>query len=188
MRLFVALFMLSVAAIWAGPLDVRPSPEFSVRMPDGSQFELSQYRGKVVALEFIYTTCPHCQASAQMMTRLYREYGPRGFQPVAVAFNPMAILLVPEFVKQFQVTFPVGFSVPETVHQFLDVPVTRRLMVPQLLFIDRKGVIRAQSPALGDEKFYQESSVRAMIEKLLNEGGDGAVPSSQPTTSKKKSS
>ena len=50
------LFVLSAAAASAEPPVPRPSPEFVLRYPPGKQELLSQYRGKVVALEFLFTT------------------------------------------------------------------------------------------------------------------------------------
>ncbi len=38
----------------------RPAPEFVIKMPNGTQQLLTQYRGTVIALEFLHTTCPHC--------------------------------------------------------------------------------------------------------------------------------
>src|SRR5690349_18641607 len=73
----------------------RRSPEFAIQMPDGRQILLSQYRGKVVALIFILTYCPHCQKTIQSLSKLQPEYGPRGFQVLASAIEDMAKLAVP---------------------------------------------------------------------------------------------
>jgi peroxiredoxin len=162
----------------------RPSPEFEIALPDGHKLALSQYRGKVVALEFLFTTCPHCQTSSRFFSRMQAQYGSKGLQCLGVAFNPMAVLLVPDFVKDHQVGFPVGFSIPETVHQYLNVPPNYRLMVPQFVLIDRKGVIRAQTPAAGSSELHEEKNIQAWIEKLLSEPATAPAPA--PSTSKKK--
>ncbi|HYO84037.1 MAG TPA: TlpA disulfide reductase family protein [Bryobacteraceae bacterium] len=153
----------------------RKAPEFVIHLPDGGQKLLSQYRGKVVALEFLFTTCPHCQSSAQTLTRLQNEYGSKGFQAVGVAFNGMSKMLVPDFVGQFRVGFPVGFSEREPVNQFLQNPPENALHVPQLVFIDRKGMIRAQSLPRNDNSTGVEANMRKLIEQLLAEPA-GAAP------------
>lgn len=147
----------------------RPAPEFVIKFTSGQQILLSQYRGKVVALEFLSTTCPHCQTCSALLEKMYKEYGPRGFQPLAVAFNEMAGLLVPDYIKQSGLTFPVGFSERDPVLNYLQHPTILRLMVPQLIFIDRKGTIRAQHG--GDTDFFtnEEKNMRAQIEALLKE-------------------
>jgi len=148
----------------------RKSPEFTIVEPSGKQTLLSSYKGKVVVLEFLATWCEHCQHEAQMITKLYKELGPRGFQPIGVALNDNAAVLVAPFVKQFQVPFPVGYAPDPTVRSFLGANNTDRLMVPQVVVIDRKGMIRAQSPMAGDPNLQDEAKVRKLIESLLKEG------------------
>lgn len=167
--LLSAAALLCAAPAFAIPPVPRPAPEFAVQLPDGSQTLLSSLRGKVVCLMFIHTTCPHCQHATQVMTKLYAEYGPKGFQPVAVAFNTMAKMLVPDFDRNFQISFPVGYAEPDTVMSYLGISMMERSVVPQILWIDRKGVIRSQTPPMGDEKLLSETYWREEIETLLKE-------------------
>jgi peroxiredoxin len=168
--------MAAVAAVLSFALQAetlavpRPAPEFVVHYPDGSQALLSSSKGKVVALTFIYTTCIHCQHASQAFSKLYTEYSPRGFQVVSVAFNEMANLFVSDFVKNNGITFKVGFSPLDPVLQFLGISPIERYEVPQIVWIDRNGIIRAQTPAIGDDgKMRTEGYWREMIETLLKE-------------------
>ncbi len=126
----------------AVPAVLRPSPEFVIRMPDGKQLLLSSFRGQVVALIFVHTTCPICQEASRVFTKLSAEYGARGFQPVDVAFNSMADLYVPEFAENFAISYPVGSSTLEEVMEYLGLPAHQRFTIPQIVWIDRKGDIR----------------------------------------------
>ena len=188
MRLVKSLLYFSLAVLPLAAADVpRKSPEFAVQMPAGGQVLLSQYKGKVVVLEFAFTTCPHCQASARLLTQLSKEYGPKGFQPLAVAFNDMAGVLVPDFVKQNGVTFPVGSSLRDPVLNYLQLSSDARLSVPQIVVIDRKGMIRQQSLTANDDKTATEANLRNMIETLLKEpAGSPAKKSTSAVSSAKK--
>jgi peroxiredoxin len=168
----------------------RRAPEFAIQMPQPSgQNLLSQYKGKVVCVEFLYTTCPHCQTASQLMSRLQTEYGPRGFQALGVAFNEMSHMLVRDFVRDFKVNYPIGFSTREPVHAFLQNDPKHSLHVPQMVFIDRKGVIRHQSLAQADSQTSTEPFMRKMIETLLKEPAPAATPAKRPkSASTKKSS
>src|SRR4029077_11233930 len=73
----------------------RPSPEFKIRLTPSGDFSPTQYKGKVVVLACILTTCPHCQAAVGMLSGLQREYGPRGLQVLGVAFHSLAHQLGP---------------------------------------------------------------------------------------------
>lgn len=165
----------------------RRSPEYAVKLTTGQQLLLSQLRGKVVALMFVSTTCPHCQETSRLMERLSREYGPRGFQPVAVAFNEMAMMLVPEFTKQLGLTYPVGYDARDPVFEYLGRSPMLRTYVPIIVFIDRNGTIRGQY--MGDDDFFknQEGNLRATIERLLKEPAKKGAASSAKASRRKKS-
>ena len=146
----------------------RPAPEFVVRNSTG-QALLSQLRGKVVLLSFIHSTCPHCQQSMGVLNQLQKEYGPRGFQTLAAAFNDNSAQLLPEFMARFRPIFPVGFTSRETVSEYLKLPADRPFKIPVYVFIDKKGMIRALHMA--SEPFFQDDpkNTRALIESLLKE-------------------
>jgi peroxiredoxin len=157
---------LGLAAVSFAQQVPRESPEFAAKLPNGQQLLLSQYRGKVVALTFIHTTCPHCQETSKVLEKLYHEYGPKGFQPIAVAFDQYAMMRVPEFKSQLGITFPIAVANYDEVQNYLQMPIR---YVPDIAFIDRKGVIRAQYA--GESNFFenQEPNMRREIETLLNE-------------------
>jgi peroxiredoxin len=185
-----ALLLAATLAVAAQePPIVRPSPEFKIRFVDGTQNTLSSYRGKVVALLFVHTTCPHCQHASEVFSRFYTEYGARGFQPIDVAFNTMANLYVRDFVKDHNVNYPVGFDTPENVMNYLGFSIMDRYVVPQIVWIDRKGNIRSQTPPMGDDKLLQESYWRNMIETLTKEPVEGPKTTThRSTTTAKKGS
>lgn len=170
---FAAFSLLGSSFVFAADEDSgRKAPEFTFNIPGQGQKLLSQYRGKVVALEFIYTTCPHCQQASKLMTKLQQEYGARGLQVLDVAVNPNADLLVENFAKEFQVGFPVGWATAPQMTSFMNFS-DGRFVVPQLALIDRDGNIRYQTPALEDarwDKLMKEDVLRAHIEELLAQG------------------
>lgn len=172
---FFALVLLVVSLVSSGSADLltapRRSPEFAILKPGGGQLLLSRYRGKVVLVEFLSTTCPHCQHEAELLSRLYTEYASRGFQVLGVAFNTADPKEVANFSRNFQVKFPVGFSPRASVTDYLNVDVTERVMVPQVVLIDRKGNVRLQTPPESDPKVQDEFFLRKEIEELLKEPG-----------------
>jgi thiol-disulfide isomerase/thioredoxin len=149
---------------------IRKAPELAFTVPGQGQKLLSQYKGKVIALELIYTTCPHCQAASHIMSKFQNELGSRGFQAIDVAFNDNADLLVEGFIKEQQTQFPVGWTTRDQVLSFLGISAVERFVVPQLILIDREGMIHYQTPPLGDEQSYEESTIRKRVEMLLNAG------------------
>ncbi len=174
-RSFALILALASASFGQAPAQTpapaeppRRSLELAIRLVNGQQLLLSQYRGKVVALEFLHTTCPHCQYSSQVLSKLQAELGPRGFQALGLAMNKDAEPLLPDFLQQFHVNFPVGIGKAEDMLTYLVTP-PKSYMLPQLVFIDKRGFIRAH--LCGNDPFFQntEANMRSMIETLLKE-------------------
>src|SRR5271163_4416504 len=91
--------LLALAAVCpvraAMPAVPRKSPELTIVEPSGKQLLLSSFRGKVVLVAFIHTTCMYCQALTLKLVKLHKELGPKGFQPLAIAWNAEAEAQIP---------------------------------------------------------------------------------------------
>jgi thiol-disulfide isomerase/thioredoxin len=162
----------------AGPVP-RKASEFVILSPDGKQTLLTSYRGKSVVLALMFTTCPHCQKAAQLLSQLQKEYADRGLQVLGATFDPGAKANILQFDRIFATGFLCGYSTNENVLQFLQQPASNPPFVPILVFIDRAGMIRAQHVITGDDgpdspeqKFFAnlETNVRGEIDKLLKAG------------------
>jgi peroxiredoxin len=171
----LGVFALAAPAIRAANIP-RKAPDFAVSLSNGQQVTLAQYKGKVVALAFILTSCPDCQRTVRVLIQSQNEFGPRGFQALASAIEETARINVPEFVRQFNPPFPVGYNQQRPVLDFMQHPPMVDPIMPLLVFIDREGVIRAQYE--GHEPFLAADqvakNVRAKILELLNEGAPPA--------------
>jgi peroxiredoxin len=167
-RLLVGLASVSFIATMLFAAQIpRPAPELTFSLPGGKQMNLSSFKGKVVALEFLLTTCPHCKKCSSSMQRVYEKLGNRGFQPVGVAINDRALDLVPGFINELQLTFPVGASAHNKAVDFLQHPVMLTLMMPQLVIIDKKGSIRAQYAGTDDFFKNEDENLEKVVEPLL---------------------
>jgi thiol-disulfide isomerase/thioredoxin len=169
MRLRHSLAALAVAVLASAQPVPRPAGEFAISTTSGGQILLSQYSGKVVLLACMFTTCPHCQHTTQILNGIQKEYADRGVQVVGAFFNANAAQLMPGFIAQFQPAFPVGSATREQVNDYLQHPPNKPTYVPELVFIDRSRVVRGQYS--GDTDFFkdQEKNIRAILDTLLKE-------------------
>lgn len=149
----------------------RKAGEVTITMNSGEQVLLSSLRGKVVALEFLLTTCPHCQRCSGILQQMYQEFGARGFQPIGAAINDNARALVPEFIYKLGLKYPVGVTPHDMAYEFLGYnqndPKAGPMLMPQLVFIDRKGIVQVQYA--GDNDFFknEEVNMKNQIEAML---------------------
>ena len=145
----------------------RKCPDFTLHLADGKNVPLSQFHGKVVALAFISTTCPHCQNYTRLLSAIQKDYAAKGVQVLAAAFNDGAQTLVPAFVAQFQPTFPVGWEDRVSALSFMQISILNQGYVPKVVFIDRAGLIQKQFE--GQDAFFQDpdKSTRAALDDML---------------------
>lgn len=185
-RLVAASLVLGAGLISAATVP-RPTPPFSFVLPGGKTVDLSGYKGKVLVVEIMSTTCPHCQNSARVLARLNTELGPKGFLPIGVAINEDAD--IGAFIKTYGVNFPTGMAKRDEAfalaqHSVMQGP----FYFPTMLFIDRKGQIRAQYN--GTHPFLspgsEERNIRELVNTLLAEPG-GTKPVSAVKKNKKAS-
>jgi thiol-disulfide isomerase/thioredoxin len=165
-RVILAFAGLLVSA--EGASVPRPLADISVPTP-GGKIRLSQYRGKVMVVALISTTCEHCIVSMQLLSQLQKEYGPRGFQVFAVAADDMAAKMVGPLTRLRQPGFPLGYLDHNTTMELCDFKRDDHPFVPMYLFVDKKGTVRFQYS--GNEDFFkaEEKNTKILIEGLLKQ-------------------
>lgn len=164
-------FLLASSLFLSGSQIPRTAPELQIQVPAGKPISLSQYKGRPVLLAFILTTCSHCQHTTGLLVKMQNEFGAKGLQVIECAVNTNADSLVPDFVKTYKTNFPVGFNfdVDYILGTVMQHPADKSPTMPMLLFIDRRGMIRAEYEGADDfvSSPNQEQNIRAEIQKLL---------------------
>lgn len=167
----IVIFILAAATAGSEP---RKAPELSFYDRSGKALSLSSFKGKVIILEFLFVRSMHCARVAQTLNKLSNDLSSRGVQSLGVAFSaPQSeadAVTVENFIQSLRLAYPVGYTNKEDVDKFLERGKYDVLTIPQVVIIDRAGVIRAQSGARpGDPKLEDENSLRALLDVLLKE-------------------
>ncbi len=168
--LSLLLIPLALNADWQQPelshnlteiKQVIPASDFALQNMDEETIKLSDYRGKVVLLNFWATWCPPCVREMPSMERLQQRVG-EGFKVIAA--NQME---EPDDVFAFsgqlavEPTFEIVFDSDSKVSQAYAV---RGL--PTTYLIDKKGNIRYR--AVGGREFDHAEVVK-IIKQLIAE-------------------
>ena len=163
-----SVLLFFTCAVLATAQVPRPSPDFVINTLSGVPLGVTQYRGKVVIIEFLLTYCSHCQHTTEILKKLQGEYGSQGLQVLGSAVEEMSPMNLGTFVGRFKPGFPVGYNSLRKVAEYMQQNPTSRMEMPQLVFIDRTGVIRAQYA--GSASLFgtnQEENIRRQIDMLL---------------------
>ena len=158
--LLVAAGALALAGgIWLAVWDqAKPSSDalFALQLPDaaGVKQPLSQWRGKVVVVNFWATWCEPCREEMPEFVRAQTELGPRGVQFVGIAVDQAD--RVGRFAKELNLNYPAligGYDAMELSRSLGNVLVA----LPFTIVIDRQG--RVVETHLGPMKPQQLHSI-----------------------------
>jgi len=169
-------FVLTLAAATAlfaadGP---RRAPGFA--LPDGKMkvYDLYDYRGKPVLLEFISTSCPHCLAFSGTIDKARKKYGDR-FQVIAVTNPPDNLNNVNQFIAAHKIDYPVLFDSGQAAYSYI---LSGKFDLPQVFLIDSQGMIYKQfgyGPSTQD--FFEGDGLITELDRLF---GPAKPPAAAP--------
>jgi peroxiredoxin len=133
------------------PVVGTPAEDFRLVDLEGKSQSLSQYRGKVVLVNFWATWCKPCTTEMPAMQTTYDKLRDKGF--VVLAINELEDdAKVREHIKQYGHTFPVLMDRDNKVANQFGV-----FGLPVSVFIDEKGVVQEyiKGGLLTEDKIYQ---------------------------------
>lgn len=85
------------------------APDFTINALDGTSLSLSDLRDNVVLLNFWGTWCGPCRREMPEFQKAYEEWGPRGFEILAIAYNDNEDAMV-EFRDEFGLSFALALD------------------------------------------------------------------------------
>ena len=113
------------------------APAMVLRDINGRSLSLSDYKGKVVLLNFWATWCPPCRAEVPELIRWQKMYRGRGLQVIGVTYPPQTLTEVRRFVRKAKVNYPVGLGTKGMRSLF-----TQSDSLPMTIVISKDGRVR----------------------------------------------
>jgi peroxiredoxin len=146
------------------------APDFALKDAEGKTVHLSDYRGKVVLLDFWETSCGPCRIEIPWFTDMERKRKDQGFEVLGIALDENGWEDVKPFLAEMKVNYRVVIGDDATTASYGGVDA-----VPTTLLIDRQGKIAAIHIGLAGRKEFEDG-----VDALLHESDTlpvrGVVP------------
>lgn len=120
-------------------LEGKMAPAFALKNLAGETVQLSDYKGKVVFLNFWATWCEPCKEEMPAMNRLRAKLDGKAFEILAISLDNNPVTAVPAFEKKEGIT--LSFPVLHDLNQALAKNSYRTTGVPESFLIDGEGKV-----------------------------------------------
>jgi len=117
---------------------IKPLGSMGWDLGGGKRSQLSEFKGKVLVLDFYATWCNPCRASVPHLVQIQDRYSSQGLQVVGLNVGgPDDLGDVPAFASEFKIQYPLGVP-EEALSQFL---LANDTAIPQTFVFDRQGLL-----------------------------------------------
>lgn len=123
------------------------APEFTLEDLKGNEISLSNYKGKIVFLNFWATWCPPCRTEIPGFLEVYKQYKSKGMEIIGISVDRTGSRSVINFAEAFKITYPVIISTRKLERDYQP-----GRYIPTTFVIDEKGQIRHKHVGYMDKR------------------------------------
>ena len=162
----LAILALAFGVVWLQSSKYEPlavgmnAPDFSLPDLQGKNQRLSDYRGKVIFLNFWATWCKPCKEEMPSMQVLWENLKKEDFVMLAISMDRVTTKKeIPPFVENMKLTFPIlTDSWGQTDKRY------KLMGVPETYIIDQNGVLREK--VIGPRDWTRTESIETIVQLL----------------------
>ena len=156
--------------------DRKNAPEFALRDVNGATVRLSDYRGKVVLLNFWATWCDPCRVEIPWFIEFEQKNKDRGFAVIGISMDEQGWKVVRPFLAQMKVNYRnvVGTDMLAQLYGGVE-------SLPTTFLIDREGRVASGHLGLVSKSVYQ-NEIQELLSAPPGKSGIPSLPGVQPVT------
>jgi len=156
---FLSGVILTSCGNSAGGSEKKQAPNFRLKSLAGNTVRLSDYRGKVVIVDFWATWCPPCRKEIPDFVSLFREFSGRGLMILGISLDHQGEKVVKNFVRKYGVNYPILMTDGKVDQLYGGVSA-----IPTTFIIDREGIIRKKHVGYRPKNVFKRE-----VKELLGE-------------------
>ena len=150
----------------------RAAPNFTLKDADGNPVNLTDYRGKVVLVNFWATWCGPCEVEIPWFVEFEQKYRDQGFAVLGLSMDDDGWKAVRPYIASHKINYRVMIASEVVSQQFGDID-----SLPTSFMLDRQGRIATNHVGLVDKRDYQNEILKLLeVPKTAAVRSVGASP------------
>ncbi len=127
---------------------IKPATNFSAKSIDGQLIQLSQFKGKVILLNYWATWCPPCIAEIPDLIALQKRYG-NSLQIIGISMDDDSADAI-AFAKKNKINYPIVMKTPKLESQFTTISA-----IPTTIVISKEQMIVQIETGYRSKSFFE---------------------------------
>ena len=137
-----------------------PAPDFALEDLNGRVYRLTDFKGRVVVLNFFATWCGVCRQEIPHLLKLRQKFGDQGVEVIGVSLDHQVDEVLRPFVQRQGMPYPILLATRKVV---LDYGGIRS--IPTTFIIDRNGTISDHFAGMPPSYLMEESVTKLLTHK-----------------------
>ncbi len=133
------------------------APNFTLKDADGNPVHLTDYRGKVVLVNFWATWCGPCEVEIPWFVEFEQKYKDQGFAVLGLSMDDDGWKSVRPYIASHKINYRVMIASEVVSQQFGDIE-----SLPTSFVLDRQGRIATNHVGLVDKRDYQNEILKLL--------------------------
>ena len=128
------------------PLIGEKAPDFTLKLLNGEQTSLAQYRGEQSAIVFFWATwCPHCRHQLDQISKMGDQFAKDGIKMILVDLGESE-QQVKSYMTKYKIQYDVFLDTESAIAEKYTL-----IGVPTFFFIDQQGIVKAVEHVLPED-------------------------------------
>lgn len=137
----------------------RAAPPWELKDLEGKAVKLSDFKGKVVLLNFWATWCPPCRKEIPALIALQNQYRDQGLVVVGISLDQGGASTVKPFATRMKINYPLVIGDEKTAAAYGGIQA-----IPTTFYIDREGNVASQHQGDADQAAF-EAAIKPLLGK-----------------------